>query len=240
MKKLFSALIAVMMLVSMSGCNLLDDDFEDTPETDAAFEAYEAAIRKSVAHQSGQIKVTTENTDTIEATETLGTIDYSYSTDDEGRVSFERIDHTDGKLVASYYGDGKAAFQKNLETGEWVDMTEGLASFLNAEENTMNSLALFRIDNDFSYSKRFYESIELKESDGEQVITVVLKNSEITEMMSYSDEREIQREMSSQIRSYYVNKEGSVYKIVIDSVQNVVYQGEKGVLSSLMTVDITY
>ena len=240
MRKLLTLIMAMLFIVSLSSCSLLDDGFEDTPETDAAFAAYEAAIKASIAHDRGTIKIKTENVDTIEKTETVGTIDYSYTTDADGRVSFERTDHTDGKLVASYYGDGEKAFQMDMDTNEWVDMTEGLSSFLDAETNTMNNLALFRIDNEFEYSKRFYESIELEKAEGEQVITVVMKNSEITEMMSYTDEREIQREMASQTRTYYIDGNGSVYKIVVDSVQNLTYKGEEGILSSLMTVDIAY
>jgi hypothetical protein len=104
----------------------------------------------------------------------------------------------------------------------------------------MNDLSLFRIDNSFKYNKRFFETIDVKEAAGEKVITVVLKGSEVTEMMSFTDEREIKREMAGQTRKYYVNEAGDFYKIVVESVQNIEYQGKSGVLSSTMTVDITY
>ncbi len=239
MKKILVFLTLTLLTSSLCGCNLFVN-FEDTPETDAAFAAYEAAIKQSIAHDSGEILITTKNTDSIEGTETNGTIDYTYSIDEEGRVSFERVDYTNGEKVASYYGDGQSAYELDMETGKWLDATEALKPFLDRDQNTMNTLALFRIDSNFKYNKRFYESIKRTESDGDQVITVELKSSEITDMMSYSDEREIQREMASQTRSYYVNQSGDIYKIVVDSVQNVLYKGDPGVLSSVMTVDIKY
>lgn len=240
MKRIAILLISVVLLLNASACSLFDDGFDDTPETEAAFAAYEAAVKQSIAHKSGTIHISTENKDSLEKTETLGVIEYTYSVDSEGRVTFDRVDYTDGKKVAAYKGDGKKANQWDPETDTWQDATEPLAGFLDQETNTMNDLSLFRIDNSFEYNKRFFETVEVKEAAGEKVITVVLKGSEVTEMMSYTDEREIKREMAGQTRTYYVNAAGDFYKIVVESIQNIEYQGKDGVLSSVMTVDITY
>lgn len=236
MKKISAFLLLAALLVSLCSCNR----FVDTPETDAAFAAYEAAISQSIAHKSGSITVVTENADTVEGTESLGVIEYTYTTDQDNKVSFERNDYTNGELVASYYSNGAAAYQMDFTTEEWVDVTEDSVQMLNHDDNYMNSLSLFRIDNKFRYSKHFYQSVNMEESGGEKVITFTLKNSAITKMLSYSDEREIKRNMASQYRSYYVNEAGNVYKIVIDTVQDIVYKGTAGTLSNCITVNIEY
>ncbi len=238
LKKSFILIIALMLLLSLCGC----DRFEDTPATDAAFDAYEAAVAQSITHNKGEITVVTENTDTvIDNKKTLGVIEYSYQLDDEKNVIFERNDFTDDKLVASYYSkDGKSAYQMNFESGDWEDVTEDSRQMLKHETNIFNNLSLFRIDNNFRYSKRFYESVEMKEAEGEKVITFKLKNSAVTDMLAFADKREIRREMSAQSRSYYVNEKGDLYKIVIDTVQDITYKQDKGRLSTLLTVHINY
>jgi hypothetical protein len=236
MKKFCVILLLAVLLLNLTACNT----FVDTPQTDAAFAAYEAAISQSIAHKSGSITVVTENADTVEGTESLGVIEYTYTTNDENKVTFERNDYTNGELVASYYANGTTAYQMDLTTQEWVDVTEDSAQMLNHDDNYMNSLSLFRIDNKFRYSKHFYQAVNMEESGGEKVITFTLKNSAITKMLSYSDEREIKRNMASQYRSYYINEAGDVYKIVIDTVQDIVYKGTAGTLSNCITVNIEY
>ncbi|MBQ8893294.1 MAG: hypothetical protein IJ043_02670 [Clostridia bacterium] len=236
MKKIIAFLLLGALLLGLCGCNT----FEDTPETDAAFAAYEAAISQTIAHKKGAMTVVTENKDTVENTESVGVIEYHYTTDEENKVTFEREDYTNGEPVASYYGDGKAAYQMDQSTGEWVDVTEESEGMLNHDENYMNTLSLFRIDNNFRYSKHFYESVTMEEAGGEKVITFTLKDSAVTKMFSYSDEREIRRTMAGQYRSYYINEAGDVYKIVIDTTQEVVYKGTEGTLSNVITVQLNY
>lgn len=237
MKKIISTILIGLLLLGLTGCST----FEDTPETDAAFAAYEAAVLQTVGHKSGVISVVTKNKDTaVENKETLGVIDYTFSTDEQSKVTFERNDYTDGVPVASYKGDGKAAYQLDMETEKWVDVTEESAAMLTHETNYMNTLSLFRIDNGFRYSKQFLESVEMEEGGGEKVITFTLKNDAITGMLEYSDVRGIKRQMASQTRAYYVNEAGDIYKIVIDTVQNVKYEGRTGMLSTNITVTTKY
>lgn len=237
MKKIFSIAMICLLLVGLCGCNT----FEDTPETDAAFAAYEAAVTQTVAHKSGIITVVTENKDTaVENKETLGVIDYEFTTDEEGKVTFTRNDYTDALPVACYKGDGKAAWQMNMETEEWVDVTEESAAMLTHDTNYMNTLSLFRIDNGFRYSKQFFESVTMQEIAGEKVITFTFKNDSVTGMLEYSDVRGIKREQASQTRSYYVNEAGDISKIVIDTVQNIKYEGKAGILATKITVTTKY
>ncbi len=236
MKKISCLLLTAALLLGLCSC----DGFEDTPETDAAFAAYEAAVMQSIAHKKGAITVVTENKDTIEETETLGVIEYSFTADERDRVSFERNDYTNNELVASYYGDGTSAYQMDFTSGEWVDVTEDSKIMLDHKTNYMNSLSLFRIDNQFRYSKHFYESVTMEEAEGEKVITFTLKNKAVTDMLEFSDEKGIRREMANQYRAYHVNKAGDIYKIVINTLQNVVYQGTEGTLSNVITVNLNY
>jgi hypothetical protein len=46
--------------------------------------------------------------------------------------------------------------------------------------------------------------------------------------------------MAGQYRSYYVNEAGDIYKIVIDTVQEIVYKGTEGTLSNVITVNLNY
>lgn len=237
MKKIISVIAIALLLPGLTGCST----FKDTPETDAAFAAYEAAVSQTVGHKSGIITVVTENKDTaIENKETLGVIDYEFTTDAEGKVTFTRNDYTDGLPVAAYKGDGKAAYQMNMETEEWVDVTEESAAMLTHDTNYMNTLSLFRIDNGFRYSKQFFESVTMQETAGEKVITFTFKNDAVTGMLEYSDVRGIKREQASQTRTYYVNEAGDISKIVIDTVQNIKYEGKTGILSTKITVTTKY
>ncbi len=237
MKRIVCLSIISMILLSFSGCST----FEDTPETDAAFAAYEAAVLQSIEHKRGSITVQTENKDTaIENKETVGVIEYSFSTDEEDQVTFERNDYTNGEPVAAYKANGKKAYQMDMQSGEWQDVTEDNIALLNHRTNYMNTLSLFRIDNNFKYSKHFLESVTMEEAAGEKVIVFTLKNDKVTDMLEFSDQRKIKREMSSQIRSYYVDEKGDIQKIVIDTFQNVTYQGKSGTLSSKITVTTQY
>ncbi|MBQ6824306.1 MAG: hypothetical protein IJP27_06620 [Clostridia bacterium] len=236
MKKTVAILLLVGMLLGLCSCN----SFKDTPETDAAFDAYEAAVRQTIAHKKGALTVVTENKDTVENTETLGVIEYTFATDEENKVSFERNDFTNGDLVASYYGDGVAAFQMDMTSGEWVDVTEESKAMLSHDQNYMNTLSLFRIDNQFRYSKHFYQSVTMEEAGEERIVTFTLKNKAVSDMFSFSDEREIRRTQSAQSRSYYINSEGNLSKIVIDTQQDVVYKGTEGKLSNVITVTMNY
>ena len=107
MKRFACLSMILLILLSFAGCNT----FEDTPETDAAFAAYEAAILQSIGHKKGSVTVLTENKDTaIENKETVGVIEYSFTTDEEDRVTYERNDYTNGEPVAAYKADGEKAY----------------------------------------------------------------------------------------------------------------------------------
>lgn len=234
---MISLSLLIAILLSFGGCST----FKDTPETDAAFAAYEAAIKQSIAHKKGAITVVTENEDTVvENKNSIGIIEYSFTTDEAGKVSFERNDFTNGEEVAAYRGDGKAAYQMDLTTGKWVDVTETSGAMLNHDKNIFNNLSLFRIDNNFRYSKRFYESVSMEEAEGEKIITVVIKNKELNAMFDLSDEKEIRREMCSQTRKFYVGEDGDLYKISIETLQNVTYKEKSGTLSNKIDVTLNY
>ena len=237
MKRFVCISMILLILLSFAGCNT----FEDTPETDAAFAAYEAAILQSIGHKKGSVTVLTENKDTaIENKETVGVIEYSFTTDEEDRVTFERNDYTNGEPVAAYKADGEKAYQMDMASGEWKDVTESSSTLLNHQTNYMNTLSLFRIDNNFRYSKHFLESVTMEEAAGEKIIVFTLKNDKVTDMLEFSDQRKIKREMSSQTRSYYIDEKGDIQKIVIDTLQNVTYKGKSGTLSSKITVTTQY
>ncbi len=237
MKKLSALSIIFMLLIGLCGCN----QFQDTPETDAAFAAYEAAVRQTIAQKAGEITVVTKNQDTVvEKTESLGVIEYSFRVDDQNRVSFERNDFTNDEMVASYYGDGKAAYQMDFSTDQWIDVTNVSGDMLDHEKNIFSTLSLFRIDHNFRYSKRFYKSVAMEEAEGEKIITVVIKNSELDQMFSMTDEKGIRREMASQTRKYYIDDQGIISKIMIDTAQKITYKGNSGILTNLITVTLDY
>ncbi len=237
MKKTILFFVIISILCSLTGCNT----FKDTPETDAAFAAYEDAVLQTIAHKKGAITVATETKSTVgEETNTLGVIEYNFTTDEENRVSFERNDYANSELVASYYGDGKAAFQMDFSSGEWLDVTEDSANMLEHDKNYFNTLSLFRIDNQFRYSKHFLESVVLEEAAGEKVIKFTLKNSAVTDMLDFTDKKGVHREMASQTREYYVNQEGDIQRIVINTMQEVLYEGKQGTLSSVLTITTDY
>ncbi len=237
MKKTVLYLIIVVVMLSLCSC----DTFKDTPETEAAFAAYEAAVKATISHKQGSIKVTTVNEDTIdEKNNSKGIIDYTFSTDEEENVIFERNDFTNGVLVASYKSDENKVYQLDLPSGDWLDVTEDSKAMLTHSTNYMNNLSLFRIDNNFRYSKQFFESVIMEETESGKVILFTLKSKAVTDMFSYSDERQIRREQASQVRSFYIDEKGELEKIVIDSLQNVEYKGVNGQLKNVITIELAY
>lgn len=237
MKRIIAFLLLAVMMLGLCSCST----FEDTPETDAAFAAYEAALKQTVSRNSGSVSVETVNKDTLAATESVGIIEYSFVTNEERRVSFERNDYTNGELVASYYGDGSKAYQMDLTTDQWVDVTADSAAMLVHETNYMNTLSLFRVDNNFRYSKRYLESLKMEDTeDGGKVVIFTLKSSALNEMFAYLDARKLKREMTHQTRSYYIDPQGDLFKIVIDSSQNVSLDGKEGVLSNVINVLVDF
>ncbi|MBQ4052551.1 MAG: hypothetical protein IJD09_02775 [Clostridia bacterium] len=237
MRKIIAVLILIVCLLSLGGCNT----FEDTPETDAAFAAYEAALRQTLDTTAGAVSVKSINTDTLHDKESVGIIEYSFTTNADRRVTFERNDYTNGELVASYYGDGNKAYQMDLITDEWIDVTEDSVGMLVHDTNYFNTLSLFRIDNNFNYSKRYYQSVVMTDGeDGGKVITFTLKSDVISDMFSYTDDKSMKREMTNQTRSYYVNEKGDLYQIVISSSQNVSIDDKKGILSGVITVLVDF
>ena len=224
-------------LVGLCSCS----SFEDTPETDAAFAVYEDAILKTVSQKSGTVSVQTVNKDTLNQTESVGIIEYEFVTNEKDRVTFERNDYTNGQAVASYYGDGEKAYQKDMTTEEWVDVTAESAQMLVHQTNYLNILSLFRVDNNFRYSKKFFESLVMEEGEeGGKIVTFTLKSSVLNEMFAQFDDRKLKREQTHQTRSYYVDGQGELYKIVIDSSQNVSLDGKEGVLSNVITVLVDF
>jgi hypothetical protein len=228
--------MAVLLLFGMAGCS----SFKDTPETDAAFAAYEQAVKQSIAHKKGKISVRTETSDNvIENKESIGIIEYEYSIDSQNKVTYSRTDLTDGQKVAEYKGDGKEAYQLDLQSEKWIADEENEAMLSN-DTNVMNSLQLFRIDSNFNYAKQFLQSVEMKEIAGEKVIVFTLKGDAISDMMATTDKTAISRIMSAQTRSYYVNEKGDLDRIEIQTVQDIKYKGKPGQLVINMTVTLEY
>lgn len=235
MKKLsryILVVISVLCLLLCSSCSGL----ELTPEMEECIEIYTAAVDKAEQAASGKITVTSVAEDNaIEFKTTESVIVFSYTVSD-GKVSFERVDTVDGAESAKYSCDGTTV--NSYEDGAWVDKTEENTAFLSADTNPLTTLSLFRVDNDKKIRTDYLSDIQRRTEDGFTVIDFILKDSSVSTVLGYTKADGIVRQSAGHTRSYYIDSEGELCKIVINAVQQVLNNGEAGEYKTSMTVTI--
>ena len=231
-KVVFLLIIACMCLCT--SCS----SFKFSPETEGYRDEYLNAVAKAEKAISGEIKVTSVLVDeAIEFKTTESIIDYKYSIND-GKVVFEREDYVDGKLSSKFESDGNSVKQFDLTDEKWVDKTEENAVFLLADKNPFATLSLFRVDNNKKVKTSYLSDVR-KRTDGEYtVIEFVLNDKSVSTVLGYTKADGIVRNSAGHTRSYFINSDGDLCKIVIEANQDVINNGKQGKYNSLMTVEI--
>lgn len=230
--KIILVIIVVISLFSLSSCS----DLKITDEMQVAIDEYIAAIKKSQTRIDGEVFVSSIADDqAIEFKTTKSTIDCSYSSKD-GKVTFERTDTLDGRENAKYSCDGTIVNSYNYETEAWEDKTSENKDFLSVDTNPFITMTLFRVDSKYKIDTGHLSNILSYTEDEFRVVEFVLKNSSISEVMSYNKADGIVRESTGNSRKYYIDKDGYIAKIEITTVQTMRSNGKEGTYTTEMIV----
>lgn len=233
-KKFFLVLVLVC-LFTVSSCS----SFEITPDIQKSIDKYISAVMTFESFDKGDVKITTVQEDnSIDFKTTKSVIDYSFTIVDE-KVVFERKDYLDDVENAHYKSDGEKVMSFDYENEEWVDKTKENASFLSAKTNPITSLSLFRVDNNYKIRSKNFSDISESQQGEYTVIKYVLDDGAVSSVLGLNKVDGIVRESAGHTRSYYIDAEGNLKKIVIEALQNVVNNGEKGNYKSIITVEIS-
>lgn len=233
--KILTLIIIVVLMLSLSSCN----SFKITDEMQTSVDKYISAVSSFSENLSGSLKVTTVIEDNaIEYKTTESVIEYEYTVNDE-KVSFLRKDYLNGKENASYKSDGEKVMSFDYELEDWVDKTEENTAFLSVKNNPFITLSLFRIDNDYKVKANYLSNIT-ERADGEySVVEFTLKDSTVSTVLGYNKVDGIVRNSAGHTRSYYINSNGELEKIVIVALQEVFNNGKEGSYKSTITVEIS-
>lgn len=232
MRKIISTFLCVILMFSVVSCSSL----KITEEIQSAIDLYTEAVKLSETRTSGNIKVTSVLQDSaIEFKTTESVIDFTFETDN-GAVSFERTDTLNGEESAKYTCDGNTVKFYNYETNEWEDKTEQNRDFLTADTNPLITLSLFRVDSKYKIRKDYMTDIKSYEKDGFTVVEFVLKDSTVSDVLKYYKADGIVRKSAGHTRSYYIDSEGYIVKVVVSTVQIMISNGKEGLYTTEMTV----
>ena len=234
MKNRFCFVLIVCCLLLCTSCS----SFKFSPETEAYRDEYLEAVEKAENAASGEITVSSLLVDeAIEFKTTESRIDFKYTVENK-KVLFEREDYLDGELSAKYKSDGKIVESFDLSSEKWVDKTEENAVFLSADKNPLTTLSLFRVDNNNKVKTSYLSDVK-KRTEGEySVIEFVLNDKSVSTVLGYTKADGIVRNSAGHVRSYYINSDGELCRIVIKALQDVINNGKQGKYDSTMTVEI--
>ena len=231
---LLFCIIGLLLITLLSGCN----NFDDTPESNAALDAYIEAVKKSLERKSSTARIDVYISDNIiENTEKQSEIIFKYSINDEGLVSFEREDYTNNELTAQYRSDGYKVETFDMQSNQWVDSTEQNKAFLSEKTNSITNMQLFRVDNNLKINKRFLSTASISEwENGGVCVKIVLDDKQVSNVMELYEAKGYIRKSSGQTREYYINDQGIITMIKINTSQQIQHNAEFGSIVNNMTI----
>lgn len=230
--RLFALIFCLVVILSMSSCNSL----KITEEMQAAIDMYISAVEKSMKRTEGEMTVTSKLDDSaVEFKTTESVIEYSFNVENE-KVIYERVDKLNGQENAKYKCDGTKVEAYNFETQTWEDKTEANEAFLKVDTNPLVSLSLFRVDSNLKVRTDYMTDIKSYSEDDFTVVEFTLDDSTVSDILQYSKADGIVRKSAGHTRSYYIDENGYISKIIVSTVQLFYSNGEEGVYTTEMTV----
>ncbi len=236
MKKTLKLIIVTLICVMLcSSCS----NFKFTPQMQECIDIYLDAIEKNETKTSGHITVTSVADDNaIEYKRTESVINFDYSITD-GKVSYQRNDCLNGKTVAEYKCDGQRVLCYDENTNSWIDKTEQNKAFLSSKSNPLTTLSLFRVDNNKKLRRSNFESITSHKDADMTVVVFTLDDSTVSTVLEYNKADGIVRESAGHTRSYYIDSDGFLRKVIVEAIQNVTSNDKISVYKTTMTVEIS-
>ncbi len=231
--KYANILLVVVIVFLLSGCQQL----KVTDQMQQYIDLYLQAVEKSENRTVGKVTVTSVLEDNaIEFKTTESVIECQYQVVDDS-VIYERTDYKDGKEDAKYKCDGKTVKAYDAGSNSWIDKTEENKSFISAKTNPLTTLSLFRIDSNLKLRTEYLTDIKQYNSDDFTVVEFTLKDSTVSDVLSYYKADGIVRKSAGHTRSYYINTDGYISKIVVLTTQKMYSNGEEGTYNTKMVVE---
>ena len=225
----------VVLILCLSSCN----SFKITDEMQMSVDKYVSAVTAFTNKSSGKLNITSVIEDNAIEFKTIESkIEYEYSVLGDN-VSFLRKDYLDGKENASFKTENDKVMSFDYDSQEWVDKTQENETFLTVKNNPFVTLSLFRIENNFKVKSNYLSNITEKKEGEFTVVEFALKDSTVSTVLGYNKADGIVRNSAGHTRSYYINSDGELKKIVIVALQDVVNNGEEGKYKSTITVEIS-
>lgn len=232
MRRFFCFIMCFVILLGISSCSSL----KVTEEIQTAIDLYTEAVKKSETRQSGNINVISIAEDSaIEFKTTESVIDCDYKVDN-GKVIYERTDTLNGEESAKYTCDGVNVKAYNYDTEVWEDKTEQNADFIDASTNPLVTLSLFRVDSNYKIRTDYMTDIKSYETDGLTAVEFTLKDSTVSDVLQYYKADGIVRQSAGHTRTYFINDDGYIEKIIVSTVQLLYSNGKEGSYKTEMTV----
>ena len=234
-RKISWTIISVSVLILLSSCSSL----KITEHMQEGIDVYTEAVTKSESREEGTVSVLSvvdDNAIEFKHTESLIECDYTVS---EGKVNFSRTDYLNGEMTLQYQCDGNTVMCLDKKTNEWTDKTEENYSFISPQTNPLITLSLFRVDSNKKINTNHITDIQYNstpDQDGNVTVQFTLKNSTITDIMGYNKVKGIVRNSAGHVRTYYIDSDGYISKIVISAVQKIYNNGKEGYYTTEMTV----
>ena len=234
-KKTAMLIIAVLVILLLPSCSgiKLDDNMK------AGIDSYISAVEKSEKRPAGNVTVVSTCEDNaIEFKNTESVIECSYEVRD-GKVIYSRSDTLNDKLAGEYESDGTKVMYREAGSSEWVDKTEENKKFLSQETNPLTTLSLFRVDSKHKVNTDYITDIKYNSVPDENGLTSVeftLKDSTVSDVLSYSKVKGIVRSSAGHVRTYYIDGDGYISRITVSTVQIIFNNGKEGSYRTDMTV----
>ena len=230
MRKIFCLTAAVLLL--FTGC--AGAGYEKTDATEAAKNAYIAAVQKNTDQTAGHydVKIVCDDT-AIQHKKSSERYTYDYTVDESGGESFVYTSFDENGTVTDKYEtkDGKVYAADGTESKEF-------GNYLSHKTNPISRLTLFRMDANFKFHEASISEIRMEEKDGKKVITVVFHPDKLTSL-SIKNTSKLKRIITSHTRTYTV-EDGFLTAIHIHDEENAVYEGEKGTIVTDTYVEASF
>ena len=125
----------------------------------------------------------------------------------------------------------------DFSTESWIDETEDNKSYMSSGSNPLTSLSLFRIDSKLKIKTDYLTDIKQYESGDFTVVEFTLKDSTVSVVLSYYKADGIVRKSAGHTRSYFIDSDGYISKIIISTTQKMYSNGEEGTYNTEMVVE---
>lgn len=232
-KVIYLLILCLLSASFLCGCNR--PAYEKTAETEAALEAYLAAVDAQTQKSEGHIKCTMSNDDpVIDKAKRETRIDYTYNVTD-GKESFTMKSEQTGKEAVELVGKDDAVYKRQAD-GTLAIVSGQYGGYLKHSTNPISTLQMFRMDANKKFQHSLITSIKKTEKEDGTYIEVTFDADQLTDQVIKSN-ADVQRTMSEMKRTYVLS-DGVFTRIEVLTRQKAVKGETKGEILTTVVVEI--